>query len=328
MSETPAGEGTKTEATKTRRTRRTVKERINSLLEEVRELVDKHFDTAKTPSATRTAVAEGPIVTAIDTPALIATAAPARKTKTKTKVAEPAFTEAPFTLLEAPVATEAPKKTQTRKTKTKVAAPPPGSVGGSGATAAAAAPTITQEEAKKLPSCPGGPKAFNEFVKKYRTEQKEKGRELSYQEALKEAGPVFKVRCQENGSSAAANEARKAARREKRRKTQKVAFKSPTPPSAEVPAAAAGGAAIAATAGRVSPPRSLGAVEQAPAPYLNEGLDNSQGMQKIVIEDVPYFMTLADKGLFERTDDGNVGGWVGYLEEGGKIRETNQPDEA
>jgi hypothetical protein len=51
-------------------------------------------------------------------------------------------------------------------------------------------------------------------------------------------------------------------------------------------------------------------------------------MQKIVIEDVPYFMTLADKGLFKRTDDGNVGEWVGYLEDGGKIRETNQPDEA
>jgi len=304
MSETPVGEATKTEATKTRRTRRTVKERINSLLEEVRELVDKHFDTAKTPSVTRATVTEGPIVTAIDTPALIAT--------------------------------EVPKKTQTRKTKTKtkVAEAPSGSVGGAGTAAAAAEPRITQEEAKRLPSCPGGPKAFNEFVKKYRAEQKEKGRELSYQEALKEAGPVFKLRCRENGSSAAANEERKAARREKRRKTQKVAFKSPTPEAKaenEVltePVTQEEELAAAVTVGRVSPPRSLGAVEQAPAPYLNEGLDNSQGMQKIVIEDVPYFMTLADKGLFKRTDDGNVGEWVGYLEDGGKIRETNQPDEA
>lgn len=300
MSATPVAE-----ATKTRKTRRTVKERIHALLGEVRELVDKHFDSSKTPSLTRTSA---PIVTAINTPALLATAAPV---KSKTR--------------------------ETRKTKTKVAE---GSVGGA-ATAAAAAPTITQEEAKKLPSCPGGPKAFNEFVKKYRSEQKEKGRELSYQEALKEAGPVFKLRCRENGTSAAANEARKAARREKRRKTQKVAFKSPTPEAEqdeiateplvgeeekEAEATATRVSPAAATAGRVSPPRSLAEVA-APAPYLNEGLDNSQGMQKIVLEDVPYFMTLADKGLFKRTEDGNVGEWVGYLEEGGKIRETNQPDE-
>lgn len=308
MSATPVAE-----ATKTRKTRRTVKERIHALLGEVRELVDKHFDSSKTPSVTRTSA---PIVTAINTPALLATAAPVKKTR------------------------------ETRKTKTKVAE---GSVGGA-ATAAAApapAPTITREEAKKLPSCPGGPKAFNEFVKKYRSDQKEKGRELSYQEALKEAGPVFKTRCLENGTSAAANEARKAARREKRRKTQKVAFKSPTPEAeqddiateplvgeqekeAEATATRVSPAeaeAAAATAGRVSPQRSLAEVA-APAPYLNEGLDNSQGMQKIVLEDVPYFMTLADKGLFKRTEDGNVGEWVGYLEEGGKIRETNQPDEA
>jgi hypothetical protein len=322
MSATPVAE-----ATKTRKTRRTVKERIHALLGEVRELVDKHFDSSKTPSVTRTSA---PIVTAINTPALLATAAPVKKTR------------------------------ETRKTNTKVAE---GSVGGA-ATSAAAAPTITQEEAKKLPSCPGGPKAFNEFVKKYRSDQKEKGRELSYQEALKEAGPVFKTRCRENGSSAAANEARKAARREKRRKTQKVAFKSPTPEAEQdeiatepfvgeeekeaeatatrvspaeatatrvSPAEATATrvspaeAEAAATAGRVSPQRSLAEVA-APAPYLNEGLDNSQGMQKIVLEDVPYFMTLADKGLFKRTEDGNVGDWVGYLEEGGKIRETNQPD--
>ena len=319
MSATPAGE-----ATKTRKTRRTVKERIHALLGEVRELVDKHFDSSKAPSVTRTKAA-APIVTAINTPALLATAGPVQ-TKTRTTRVEREESKEDEESKEeeydsGPLPTAAPLKSKaraTRKTKTKV---PEGSVGGAGAAAAAAAPpTITQEEAKKLPSCPGGPKAFNEFVKKYREEQKKKGRELSYQEALKEAGPVFKVRCLENGSSAAANEARKAARREKRRQTQKVAFKSPTP--------AGGAAAAAATAGRVSPPRSLARVEEAPAPYLNEGLDNSQGMQKIVLEDVPYFMTLADKGLFKRTDDGNVGEWVGYLEEGGKIRETNQPDEA
>ena len=323
MSATPAGE-----ATKTRKTRRTVKERIHALLGEVGELVDKHFDSSKAPSVTRTRATAAPIVTAINTPALLATAAPVQTKTHTTRVEREESKEDEESKEEeyesGPLPTAAPVKSKakgTRKTKTKV---PEGSVGGAGAAAAAAAPpTITQGEAKKLSSCPGGPKAFNEFVKKYREEQKEKGRELSYQEALKEAGPVFKVRCLENGSSAAANEARKAARREKRRQTQKVAFKSPTPAGG----AAAGGAAAAATAGRVSPPRSLAEVA-APAPYLNEGLDNSQGMQKIVLEDVPYFMTLADKGLFKRTEDGNVGEWVGYLEEGGKIRETNQPDEA
>ena len=39
---------------------------------------------------------------------------------------------------------------------------------------------------RKSGGCPGGPKAYNEFVKKWLAEQRAAGREITYQEALKE----------------------------------------------------------------------------------------------------------------------------------------------
>ena len=39
---------------------------------------------------------------------------------------------------------------------------------------------------RKSGGCPGGPKAYNEFVKKWLAEQRASGREITYQEALKE----------------------------------------------------------------------------------------------------------------------------------------------
>ena len=39
---------------------------------------------------------------------------------------------------------------------------------------------------RKSGGCPGGPKAYNEFVKKWLAEQRASGREMTYQEALKE----------------------------------------------------------------------------------------------------------------------------------------------
>lgn len=39
---------------------------------------------------------------------------------------------------------------------------------------------------KKSGGCPGGPKAYNEFVKKWLAEQRAAGREMTYQQALKE----------------------------------------------------------------------------------------------------------------------------------------------
>jgi hypothetical protein len=39
---------------------------------------------------------------------------------------------------------------------------------------------------RKSGGCPGGPKAYNEFVKKWLAEQRAAGREMTYQEALKE----------------------------------------------------------------------------------------------------------------------------------------------
>jgi len=52
------------------------------------------------------------------------------------------------------------------------------------AMAAAAEPAMPRR--RKSGGCPGGPKAYNEFVKKWLAEQRAVGREMTYQEALKE----------------------------------------------------------------------------------------------------------------------------------------------
>ena len=49
---------------------------------------------------------------------------------------------------------------------------------------AAAEPAMPKR--RKSGGCPGGPKAYNEFVKKWLAEQRAAGREITYQEALKE----------------------------------------------------------------------------------------------------------------------------------------------
>jgi hypothetical protein len=49
---------------------------------------------------------------------------------------------------------------------------------------AAAEPAMPKR--RKSGGCPGGPKAYNEFVKKWLAEQRAAGREMTYQEALKE----------------------------------------------------------------------------------------------------------------------------------------------
>jgi len=52
------------------------------------------------------------------------------------------------------------------------------------AMAAAAEPAMPRR--RKSGGCPGGPKAYNEFVKKWLAEQRAAGREMTYQDALKE----------------------------------------------------------------------------------------------------------------------------------------------
>jgi len=59
--------------------------------------------------------------------------------------------------------------------------------------------------------------------------------------------------------------------------------------------------------------------------YKDEGLNNT-GMRKVNIAGKKYFMTDANRGLFARNSNNAIGDWQGYLEEGGNIRKTNEPD--
>ena len=59
--------------------------------------------------------------------------------------------------------------------------------------------------------------------------------------------------------------------------------------------------------------------------YNNLGKNANNPARKIMVEDQEYYMSNANRGLYRRSGT-NTGEWVGYLEPGGVIRYTNQPN--
>jgi hypothetical protein len=164
---------------------------------------------------------------------------------------------------------------------------------------------------KKMASCPGGPKAFNEFLKKERPRvEAELGASATYANVRRKIAANWKAQCGASNS--------------KTRKTAKTAV-TPGRVNAKVPLLSAlpeGEEENSSNTPRNNNNRNANTNKG----YENLGMDDTLGMRKIRIGNRDLFMTDANSGLFEREDDMNPGGFVGYLRNG-RIVESNSPDE-
>ena len=190
---------------------------------------------------------------------------------------------------------------------------------------------------KKLPSCPGGPKAFNEFLKSKRAEvEANLGPNAKYADVRAEISKRWKETCNKNTKKKSktktlATPGRVNAPATLLEAVPAVAAVEPAPAVEPTPAVepAVEPESEAAVEAAVEP-ESEATVEPAPAVeealgYEDEGLDDTLGMRRIVIEGRPLYMTNANKGLFDRSDD-ELGSFVGYLRNG-KIVEQDAPND-
>jgi hypothetical protein len=187
-------------------------------------------------------------------------------------------------------------------------------------------PPVTTLKEKKKPGCPGGPKAFNEFVKKWRMNNPG----LSYTDSLKkikETG-VYAATCSLPGMT------RKAPRATPGRVNaivplaENVSTLSPTSLNSNSNSKSNSNS----NSNRNSNSNSNSSVSTlSPTPvnltenkgYKNQGMDNTVGMRKIQVNGRNLYMS-SNNGLFER--EGNApGDFVGHLKNG-KIVEDDAPE--
>ena len=179
---------------------------------------------------------------------------------------------------------------------------------------------------KKMASCPGGPKAFNEFLKKERPRvEAELGPSATYANVRRKISANWKAQCGASNS--------------KTRKTAKTAA-TPGRVNAKVPLLSAVPEGAEENSSNTTPRNNANATNanarnvnananarnaNSNKGYENLGMDDTLGMRKIRIGNRDLFMTEANSGLFEREDDMNPGGFVGYLKNG-RIVESNSPE--
>jgi len=187
----------------------------------------------------------------------------------------------------------------------------------------------TTLKVKKLPSCPGGPKAFNEFLKAKRAEvEANLGPNAKYVDVRAEIAKRWKEACRSKTNT-------------KKIKTKRTpgrvnAFTSPVPVATTVPVASPVASPVATPVATPVPEVPEVPVSEVPVPvpvpvpvsegYENEGMDDTLGMRRISVEGRPLFMTNSNNGLFDRSND-ELGPFVGYLRNG-KIVEQDAPNEA
>ena len=197
-------------------------------------------------------------------------------------------------------------------------------------TAVVPTPKNTTLKVKKAPSCPGGPKAFNEFLKSKRVEvQAELGPTADYPKVRARISELWKESCSAGGAGASKRTTRKVT-------TAATPGRVNAPVSLPVPQ----GALTAVT--EVSDSKETEAEEEEekeeekqenensllPAQdYEDLGMDEMFGMRKVRVDGRDLYMTDANKGLFNRNDedDDPLGEFVGYLRNG-KIVEQNAPN--
>ena len=182
----------------------------------------------------------------------------------------------------------------------------------------------TTLKAKKLPSCPGGPKAFNEFLKSKRAEvEANLGPNAKYTDVRAEIAKRWKEACRAKTNT-------KKVSKTKATKTVATPGRVNAPATlAPIPLTPAGVnvAKPLTPSVNVAEPEAEAEVPEAEVPegYEDEGLDDTLGMRRITVEGRPLYMTNSNKGLFDRSND-EVGPFVGYLRNG-KIVEQEAPND-
>ena len=254
---------------------------------------------------------------------------------------------------EAPVVI--PPLPMTLKKKTKTASAALAATGGAGATAAPAAlaatvPTGTATarnttvKVKKAPSCPGGPKAFNEFLKSKRAEvEAELGDQAPYSEVRARIAQLWKETCSSVGGAGGGAATKRTTRKLKTpatpgRVNAPVSLAASETQEETVQAPEAPGSALSVIP-EVSASKETEAEAEEEEQQQNEnsilpvqayedlGMDDMFGMRKVRVDGRDLYMTDANKGLFNRNDedDDPLGEFVGYLRNG-KIVEQNAPN--
>jgi hypothetical protein len=203
-------------------------------------------------------------------------------------------------------------------------------------------PAVSETRKRKSGGCPGGPQAYNKFVKDWIAKQRAAGREITHQQALKEIKETgaYTESC---GLPPKKNVTRKAA------KTPAITpgrVNAVVPPPAPAPAPAATPQEEAEAASTTPltqanqeasspsftppeesvtpPPPQEESVTPPVESYEDLGMDNTTGMRRITANGRNLFMTNGNSGLFER--NGNApGNFVGYLRDG-KIEPASPPE--
>jgi hypothetical protein len=316
MSETAAAA-----ATRKTYTRRTTRDRVVDLLEEAIRLVkarcvEPEKGSAATTKAARDILAESKreFAEAVE---MKRQANAALQTATALSVAQE----------EAPAVTIPPLPMTLKKSKTATAS-------------VVVAPNNTTLRVKKAPSCPGGPKAFNEFLKSKRAEvEAELGDKAPYSEVRARIAQLWKETCSTTGGA--------SKRTTRKLKTPATPGRVNAPVSLAAPEAAAPEAAAPEAPGpalsvipEVSASKETEVEEEQEEqeeqdensllpvqPYEDLGMDDMFGMRKVRVDGRDLYMTDANKGLFNRNDedDDPLGEFVGYLRNG-KIVEQNAPN--
>jgi hypothetical protein len=208
---------------------------------------------------------------------------------------------------------------------------------------------------RKSGSCPGGPKAFNEFLKAKRPEVEaqllaETGQAPPYTMVRERISKLWRESCQ----APTKNTTR---RRSKVPKTPSVVPSVPQTPGrvnanvplvsnvksemplsrinegseeeipevTEIPAVPEVTEATEATEIPAVPE----ATEAIESQYNDLGMNNAVGLRKVTVKGKPFYMTNTNGGLFKRESDTNseVGSFVGYFRNGNIVYQ-DEPDEA
>jgi hypothetical protein len=308
MSETAAASAT-AKARKTY-TRRTTRDRVVDLLEEAIRLVKAR---CVEPEGTGTKAARDLLAESkrefAEAVEMKRQANAALETATAV-VAEAPAAAAPMTLKKK---TKAPSATALPALSTAV-------------TATAAVPKNTTLKVKKAPSCPGGPKAFNEFLKSKRAEvEAELGSEAPYSEVRARIAQMWKESCTAGGGT------KRATRKIKTpatpgRVNAPVSLPVPQPALSAVPEVSESKEAEeqGEEESKEQEENLLTPVQEG---YEDLGMDEMFDMRKVRVDGRDLYMTDANKGLFNRNDedDDPLGEFVGYLRNG-KIVEQNAPN--
>lgn len=313
-------------------TRRTTRDRVVDLLEQAIELVKARCvdpeRNAAVAAAEKLAASKKEFAAAVElkkkenlaatAPVVTAPAATAPVTAPLAATAFPTVTAAPATK-----ATKATKGTKGAAAKTKTLAP---------LKAAAAAPVVNNtRRVKKAPSCPGGPKAFNEFLRAKRDEvEAELGPNAKYPNVRARIAELWKESCPKpptqtrkvttKATPGRVNAVVPGALSPLGEVSESKETEIETEPELEAAeAAAAGGAAEEAAAEGAAAEEG----EEENLGYEDLGIDPMFEMRKIRVDGRDLYMADANSSLFDRNDedDDPLGEFVGYLRDGEIVEE-------